>query len=304
MTDAPASATDVDLELLHDLLFGLRLECADSGSRVPDRYKTAQDVPVMLDAPFGPAGPMVLRFGDVLSLLFGWSTIQSAMRLSKPDHLLFDYTRLMMGFRLFLSDPTRIEMIGLGGGSLAKACYRYLPNTDITVIEIDPQVIGLREQFDIPPDDHRFRVICTDGVDYVATAPESPDVLLIDGFDKTGLPPALSEQAFYDSCRARLGSHGLLVANLCDNARAFPTLVRRIAASFDGRAIAIPAEQRGNRVVFACADAAFPPTFDAVRLAAQNLPSRDPIDYSIKLRRIMPALRRWPALHVSPATSL
>lgn len=45
---------------------------------------------------------MLFRFGDVLSLLFGWSTIQSAMRVSDPDHLLFDYTRLMMGFRLFL----------------------------------------------------------------------------------------------------------------------------------------------------------------------------------------------------------
>lgn len=297
MTDAPLPVADVDLELLHDLLFGLRLEYADSGSKVPDRYNTGQDIPVVLEAPFGPAGPMVFRFGDVLSLLFGWSTIQSAMRLSEPDHLLFDYTRLMMGFRLFSSDPTRIEMIGLGGGSLAKACYRYLPNTDITVI-------GLRDQFHIPPDDHRFRVLCADGVDYVATAPESPDVLFIDGFDNKGLPPALSEQAFYDSCRARLRSHGLLVANLCDNARAFPTLVRRIAASFDGRAIAIPAEQRGNRVVFACADTGFPPTFDAVRLAAQNLASRDPIDYSIKLRRIMPALRRWRALHASSASSL
>lgn len=304
MTDAPLPVGDVDLELLHDLLFGLRLERAGSGSRVADRYDTAQDVPVMLDAPFGPAGPMVFRFGNMLSLLFGWSTIQSAMRLSEPDHLLFDYTRLMMGFRLFSSDPARIEMIGLGGGSLAKACYRYLPNTDITVIEIDPQVIGLRDRFHIPPDDHRFRVICADGVDYVATAPERPDVLLIDGFDNKGLPVALSEKAFYDSCRVRLGSRGLVVANLCDNARAFPTLVRRIAASFDGRAIAIPAEQRGNRVVFASPDPAFPPTFEAVRHAAQNLSSQDPVDYSIKLRRIMPSLRRWQALHVSPASSL
>ena len=51
----------------------------------------------------------------------------------------------------------------------------------------------MREKFKIPPDDRRFRVICADGVDYLATAATQPDVLLIDGFDSRGLPQALSE---------------------------------------------------------------------------------------------------------------
>ncbi|MDH2130694.1 fused MFS/spermidine synthase [Sphingobium yanoikuyae] len=300
MTDGPSRSADIDLDLLHDLVFGLRLERPEPGSALQGRYHSATDIPVTLDAPFGPAGPMLFRFGDMLSLLFGWSTIQSAMRISDPDHLLFDYTRVMMGFRLFRPKPKRIEMIGLGGGSLAKACYRCLPDCDITVVEIDPEVIALREKFKIPPDDRRFRVICADGVDYLATAATQPDVLLIDGFDGSGLPQALSEQAFYDSCRARLGAGGLLVANLCDNSRAFATLVRRIAGSFDGRAIAIPAERRGNRVVFASADPAFPPSFEALKSAARHLPSGDAVDYPVKARRIIPALRGWVELQPSP----
>lgn len=43
-------------------------------------------------------------------------------------------------------------MIGLGGGSMPKWCYHQLPATDITVIEISPIVISLREQFYIPAD--------------------------------------------------------------------------------------------------------------------------------------------------------
>jgi hypothetical protein len=35
-------------------------------------------------------------------------------------------------------------LIGLGGGSLVKYCYRNLPGTRIVVIEIDPEVIALR----------------------------------------------------------------------------------------------------------------------------------------------------------------
>ena len=56
-------------------------------------------------------------------------------------------------------------MIGLGGGSMPKWCYQQLPETDITVIEISPIVISLREQFYIPTDDERFRVLCGDGAD-------------------------------------------------------------------------------------------------------------------------------------------
>jgi spermidine synthase len=81
-------------------------------------------------------------------------------------------------------------MIGLGGGSLAKYCYRHLPDTTITAVEINPQVIALRDQFHVPRDDERFRVICADGAKYV-TDPfpdHRPDVLLIDGYDADGLP--------------------------------------------------------------------------------------------------------------------
>lgn len=282
-----------DLDLFHDLVLDLRLDRPAPGSELQGRYDGVGEIPISLDAPHGPQGPMLFRFGDMLSLLFDWSTVQSAMRMSDPDHLLFDYTRMMMGFRLFRPEPKSIEMIGLGGGSLAKACYRCLPDCDITVIEIDPEVIALREQFHVPPDDRRFRVLCADGVDYVAKAQGSPDILLLDGFDSRGLPDILSASTFYDSCRLRLGSDGLLVANLCDNSAAFAVLQRRIAASFGGRAIAIPAERRGNRIVFASADRAFPPSLETLDSAAQRLASRDIVDYSVKARRIARALERW-----------
>jgi len=284
-----------DLDLFHELVFDMRFDRPAPGSDLQGRYDGVGKIPISLDAPHGLQGPMLLRFGDMLSLLFDWSTVQSGMRISDPDHLLFDYTRMMMGFRLFRPEPKTIEMIGLGGGSLAKACYRSLPDCDITVIEIDPEVIALREQFHVPPDDRRFRVISADGVDYVAKARGRPDILLLDGFDSRGLPDSLSASAFYDNCRVRLGSKGLLVANLCDNSTAFAVLQRRIAASFGGQAIAIPAERRGNRIVFASADRAFPPSLETLDSAAQRFTSPDIVDYSVKARRIKRALERWGA---------
>lgn len=281
-----------ELDLFFDLVCDLRFERPAPGSQLEGRYDLADGLPIALDAPYGSQGPMLFRFGDMLSLLFDWSTVQSGMRISDPDYLLFDYTRMMMAFRLFRPYPRSIEMIGLGGGSLAKACYRCLPDCDITVIEIDPSVIALREQFHVPADDGRFRVIEGDGVNYVARAKGRPDVILLDGFDSRGLPGALSEKSFYDACRDRLGSDGLLVANLCDNNAAFAVLQRRIAASFDGRVIGVPAERHGNRIVFASANTCFPPSLASLKRARAAV-ALDVVDYALKARRIEPAIRRW-----------
>jgi spermidine synthase len=69
----------------------------------------------------------------------------------------------MMAFLLFNPRPRRILILGLGGGSLAKFCYRHLPSATITAVEIDPHVMALREEFRVPADDERFRVLQGDG---------------------------------------------------------------------------------------------------------------------------------------------
>jgi spermidine synthase len=125
--------------------------------------------------------PIVYQDEDRLTLQFQIGEIQSEMLAHNPNFLVLSYTRTMMAFLLFHSDPRRIAMIGLGGGSMPKWCYRQLPSADITVIEINPKVIALRDEFHIPPDDYRFRVICEDGADYVARTSELTEVLLVDG---------------------------------------------------------------------------------------------------------------------------
>ena len=51
---------------------------------------------------------------------------------------------------------------------------------------MNPNVIALREEFHIPPDDDRFRVICTDGAGYVARLKRSKDVILADAWTAEG----------------------------------------------------------------------------------------------------------------------
>ena len=82
----------------------------------------------------------------VRSLHIGSDTVQSAMRIAKPNDLELSYTRSMMAFLLFSDRPTRILMVGLGGGSLAKFVYHRLPWVTTEVVEVNPRVVAIARE--------------------------------------------------------------------------------------------------------------------------------------------------------------
>lgn len=186
------------------------------------------------------------------ALHFSFAEIQSRMLLADPYALDLEYTQTMMGFLLFQPEPERIAMLGLGGGSLAKFCYRYLPRAQIQVAEINPHVIALRDEFHVPRDDQRFGVLRVDGACFVRDCAKPFDVLMVDGFDDQGQPECLSSQGFYFDCRDALRHGGVMVVNLHRGHRDFDVHVERIRRSFDGEMLLVDGADRSNSVVFAC----------------------------------------------------
>lgn len=198
--------------------------------------------------------PFIYKKQETLSLLFDVFALQSEMRVDDPYALIVEYTQAMMGFLLFKPFPRKIGMVGLGGGSLAKYCYRHIPDSTITVAEIDPQVIALRQQFFIPEDNDRLQVQCIDGADFIQQADRQFDVLMIDGFDSKGQPKQLSTQNFYDNCYQALAPDGLLVVNLLLDTPETEHYLHRINCSFNGFTMAIDSPDGLNKIVFACKD--------------------------------------------------
>jgi spermidine synthase len=198
--------------------------------------------------------PVIYETLSSKSLFFSMHDIQSRMDIMHPDALQFEYTRIMMGFLLHNPKPRSIAMIGLGGGSLAKFCYRCLPQSDITVIEINPYVIALRDTFAVPPDDHRFTVRLADAAAFLRETDEKFDVLLADGFDVDGLPPALCSPQFYDDCHNALNPGGMFVANLHGCKPLFEVIVDRVRAGFGGNLLMVSDPGATNRLAFAVKD--------------------------------------------------
>jgi spermidine synthase len=174
-----------------------------------------------------------------------------------------------MCFVLFQPRPAHIVMVGLGGGSLAKFCYRTLPHSRITVLELRADVIALRDQFAIPPDDERFRIIHADAARYMAQLRASADVLLVDGFDEAGLPPALGSAAFYADCRRALRPGGVLVANVFSYDPQYAAILRRLRQCFQQRVGSFYGIAGNNRLLFAVKGGAPSPALATLRRVAR-----------------------------------
>lgn len=208
-------------------------------------------MPEALD-PANHVKPFVYESLTSKALHFSISAIQSRMKLRDPYALDLEYTRTMMGYLLFHPEPRQIVMIGLGGGSLAKFCHRHLPEASIEVVEINPHVIALRDEFHVPPDDGRFRVVHADGATFVRCRASRPDVLMLDGFDTEGQPARLSSQRFYDDCHDMLQPDGILVVNLHYGHQHRDTYLARIRRSFDDAVLLVDDGELSNSIVFAC----------------------------------------------------
>lgn len=232
--------------------------------------------------------PVVYRKRQTLSLLFDASSLQSEMHIDFPNELIVGYTQTMMGFLLFNPDPRHIAMIGLGGGSLAKFCHHHLPHASITVAEISPEVIALRDQFCIPNDDDRFQIHCIDGATFIEQAASQFDVLMVDGFDKDGQPAQLCSQRFYETCFHALKPDGIMIVNILGDESDAPAMVTRIQHAFNGATIVVAAFDSLNKIVFAFKG-------DALHLPGEVLTSRiDALDllHPVVMRPIIDGVTR------------
>lgn len=228
------------------------------------------------------------KFG-VRSLHIGSETIQSSMRLARPNELELSYTRSMMAFLLFHEQPARVLMVGLGGGSLAKFIYHRMPWATIEVVEINPQVVTIaRQSFQVPHDDARFTVVVGDGAEYMARAGRAADVVVVDGYDGESQVEELSSAGFYRACRARLNAGGILVVNLWGSDRNFDETLRRIETGFPGGTLCLPAEKPGNIIVFAFKDSPGAARWEQLSARASALERR----YGLEFPRFVQSMRK------------
>ena len=197
--------------------------------------------------------PVTLSEQNGLRFLhFGSEWVQGAMRIKKPFELEIEYTRNMMAWEQYISNPAHIVQLGLGAASLTKYCWKYYPNTRVTAVEINPAVVHCARQFfKLPPDDARLRVLIEDAGSWVSDIHHRNccDVLQIDLYDAQARGPVYDGVEFYAACRKTLRPGGVITVNVFGNGAGFEESFSAFCKAFEGRCEAMDPVDAGNRIV-------------------------------------------------------
>lgn len=236
--------------------------------------------------------PFVIDDGKMRRLHFSLKLVQSEMRIEAPDALALTYTHRMMGFLLFNQAPKHVVIVGLGGGSLSKYCYRHLVRCRVTTVEMSEGVIACRPWFMIPADDERMRIVQADAAAYFAEARDGADAILLDAYDADGMAPQLCSAAFYANARRHLKPDGVLIANVVGHGIVADTHIDLLRQCFDGSIVTVDVAQDGNRIVFAFNNPEHPPVWQLLERTARELDDRHGLDFARLLREMQRSEQR------------
>jgi spermidine synthase len=170
----------------------------------------------------------------------GEQMVEGAMDMAAPQNLLIGYMRLMFASYLFVPEPRRVLIVGLGAGCMVRFLEHHEPEVEIVALDIDPKMVEIAADYFGATPKPTVRLLAADGFEFIRTSKERFDVIYMDAFlkpydgtDSTGVPLDMKTKDFYERVQDRLTDRGVVVFNV----NIHPGLdddVARIRESFPG----------------------------------------------------------------------
>lgn len=151
--------------------------------------------------------------GEVRHLKFG-DSLQSGMYVEDPVRSDFQYTEYFHLVWVFKQDIRTVLFLGLGGGSAQKKFHADYPDLDIDIVEIDPVVVEVAQQYFHFSSGSRLHVIVDDARTYLANTDKRYDLIIHDAYYCETVPFHLITREFFQMAVTRLTPTGIFAFNL------------------------------------------------------------------------------------------
>ena len=161
--------------------------------------------------------------------------LQSVFDFHNPLHLVSEYTQAMLLGLVWQNQPQRIYIAGFGGGRIPLVLHHYLPETVIECADIDAIAIEAATQCFGVQFDSRLTATIQDGREYLEQ--QNPDIqydiIMTDVFFGNGyFPHRLATKEFYQLCKKRLSSDGVVLVNLLQRDEFYAEKVKTFQSVF------------------------------------------------------------------------
>ena len=177
--------------------------------------------------------------------------IQSSMILADPARLDLRYSQTMAAALALHPDPREVLLIGLGGASIPKFLQKYYPELKLDIVELDPDVVRVCQDYFEFRGNAKTRVFVMDGRMYLKRAEKQYDLILLDAYAADHMPFHLTTVEFIQLVKLHLKPGGVVASNLWEKAinRFYLAELKTFQATFP-QVYLLPAAQTGNIIVF------------------------------------------------------
>ena len=164
--------------------------------------------------------------------LKGWDYTESVSNLLDPDDLPLRYAQVMTIATVYPETARKILMLGLGGGSISTYLGRFMPEAQITTVEIDPGVITAAKTYFGLHETERMRYRAGDGRVFLNRNDELYDLVLLDAYRGGYVPFHLLTREFYTLVKQRLAPGGAAAFNIHDGSKLYASTVKTLGEVF------------------------------------------------------------------------
>jgi len=237
----------------------------------------------------------VVEENSIRKLLFGegLSKEQSGIDINNLYLHVFDYSLLSMHSLLFSTTPSSILVIGLGGGVIPREISRFVPESNIDIIEIDEEVYKIAKEYFYFEDSEKVNVHIGDAFSIVKTLSKKYDIIIADAFCGGYIPFHLMSDNFIKSLYSIMNEKSVIAFNMCNWHMSFFSQLNTVCSVFGYDNIY---QLRGRRnkytsIIFASKGNLSPA--DSFNVSSQSFPTLEPLKYQISM-----AVRNSKIFHV------
>jgi spermidine synthase len=202
--------TSVRARMVVSLLVGIFLV----GWHVSAPRQTVSGVVHQEDSPYQQVR---VRDDDLFRYLVLDRTWHAVMWKSDPVTLFLPYSQVMVAALALTPEPKRGLILGHGGGSLAKWLAQYWPELELDIVEVDPAVVRMAEEYFEYRAPENHHVFVKDGRAFLQSTAAKYDIIWADAFARHLIPFHLTTVEFFSELRSRLNPNGVVAVNIASS---------------------------------------------------------------------------------------
>jgi spermidine synthase len=141
--------------------------------------------------------------------------MQGGIFIDNPDQLLFEYTQNSFISLAFLDRaPKDVLFVGLGSGSMPRYFHRYYPAAEVDVVELDPDILHVAEEYFFFEKTPGMNIHIQDGRRFIKRVKKQYDMIFLDAYKDDFIPFHLTTSEFLQEVKKKLKKGGVVVSNI------------------------------------------------------------------------------------------